>query len=82
MIVGWLALSDDDVFDDACVERWTARATVIPSPIDASINVSFDPAPACYRFNAYKVWLVMKSDYGYRTIIDTATLHHPRNHVC
>jgi len=72
----------DDSSDDHCVRAWRPRATVIPSVFDAHINVSFDPAPNCYHFNAYNVSLVKYDTGPMNELIERVTLFHPRNNVC
>jgi len=73
--------SEDDV-SEPCVGSWVPQATVIPSQVDSSVNVSFDPAPSCYRFSAYNVSLVDIDSGDLYIIIQRVTLYQPRNHVC
>lgn len=71
---------NDDKADVFCNESWVARATIMPSPRDATINVSFERAADCYGFRGYNVSLV-KYDGGWmHLVIDRATLLHSPNH--
>lgn len=71
---------NDDKADVFCNESWVARATIMPSPTDRTINVSFELAPDCYGFNGYNISLV-KYDSGWRhLVIDRATVLHSPNH--
>lgn len=72
---------NDEKADVFCNKSWIARATIMPSPDDATINVSFNQAADCYKFGGYSVALV-KYDSGWMyLLIQRATVYHSRNQV-